>query len=350
MLLALVTLLAALSQPVIQLERNERGEHYFRVIDGGRGTLAVFVDSQDKTLPALLGSSSTKSGDLIFVPRFSLRPGLTYRAEFRGPAAITKTFPIPAAQGHDATFVQHVYPSTSELPENQLKLYIHFSAPMSRGGVYEAIHLLDEKGAVIEKPFLELEQELWNPELTRFTLLFDPGRVKRDLVPNREAGAPLKPGHRYTLVIDTNLPDAMGRPLRETYRKEFRVVAADRTALDQKNWRIDAPTVSTRDAVAVLFPEPVDHGLAMHAIAVRNAEGRSVPGEVAIDQEERRWRFTPTEIWQPGMHALVIDTALEDLAGNRVGRLFDVDTKTQASAALAATVTRTFVVQDAGIK
>jgi len=100
----------------------------------------------------------------------------------------------------------------------------------------------------------------------------------------------------------------------------------------------------------VLFPEPVDHGLAMHAIAVRNAEGRSVPGEVAIDQEERRWRFTPTEIWQPGMHALVIDTALEDLAGNRVGRLFDVDTKTQASAALAATVTRTFVVQDAGIK
>jgi len=350
LLVALVTLLAALSPPVIQLERNERGEHYFRVIDGGTGTLAVFVDSNDKTLPALLGSRSTKGGDLIFTPRFTLQPGMSYRAEFRGSATITKSFLIPAAPARSATFVQHVYPSTNELPENQLKLYLHFSGPMSRGDVYESIRLLDENGSIVEKPFLELGEELWNRELTRFTLLFDPGRVKRDLVPNREVGAPLKPGHRYTLVIDAKLPDAAGRPLRETYRKEFRVVAADRTALDQKNWRIDAPAAGTRAAVSVAFPEPVDHGLAMRAIGVRDPGGKSVEGEVTIDQEEHRWRFTPAQAWRPGTHTLVIDTALEDLAGNRVGRLFDVDTKTQASAPLPTTVTRTFVVVETSRK
>jgi len=39
---------------------------------------------------------------------------------------------LPAAEPGPATMVEHVYPSTDELPENQLKFYLHFSAPMSR--------------------------------------------------------------------------------------------------------------------------------------------------------------------------------------------------------------------------
>ncbi len=35
---------------------------------------------------------------------------------------------------------------------------------------------------------------------------------------------------------------------------------------------------------------------------------------------------SPPRAWKPGNHTLVIDMTLEDLAGNRIGRPFDVDT------------------------
>ena len=40
--------------------------------------------------------------------------------------------------------------------------------------------------------FLDLQPELWNAEGTVLTLWLDPGRIKRDLIPNKELGIPLK--------------------------------------------------------------------------------------------------------------------------------------------------------------
>ncbi len=69
-----------------------------------------------------------------------------------------------------------IYPSAGRLARrNQLKFYIHFSAPMSRGEAYRRIHLLDAEGQVLEAVFLELGEELWDPPMQRFTLLCDPG-------------------------------------------------------------------------------------------------------------------------------------------------------------------------------
>ena len=56
----------------------------------------------------------------------------------------------------------HVYPSRAMLPENLLRLYIHFSAPMSRGEAYRRIRLLDATGKPVDDPFLELDEELWS--------------------------------------------------------------------------------------------------------------------------------------------------------------------------------------------
>jgi hypothetical protein len=46
---------------------------------------------------------------------------------------------------------------------------------------------------------------------------------------------------------------------------------------------------------------------------------------VEVGDEETRWQFTPQGNWQIGNHQLVIDSALEDLAGNSIGRPFEVD-------------------------
>ena len=47
---------------------------------------------------------------------------------------------------------------------------------------------------------------------------------------------------------------------------------------------------------------------------------------VAVDRNETQWRFVPAGPWKPGGYELVVDTAIEDLAGNRIGRAFDIDT------------------------
>jgi hypothetical protein len=342
--LATLIALTAIASSAIQLEANPLGEHYFRVVGGAHGTLAVFVDSSEPGVPAMLGESSRSGADLLFVPRFALQPGLRYRVEFTDQEKVTASFQIQprvAAAG----FVEQVYPSAQELPENQLKLYLHFATAMARGEIYHHLHLLDASGQVIQQPFLELAEELWDPQLRRLTVLFDPGRVKRDLVPNREVGTPLEAGGSYTLVVDAQLRDAAGQPLQRDYRKRFTVRAADRESPQPEQWRLESPAPGGRAALSLVFPEPLDHALLQHSISVQDASGKALAGAVSIDSEERRWRFRPTAAWQPGAYQLVIATSLEDLAGNRIGRLFDTDVSVPQAAALSATVTRSFRVR-----
>ena len=118
------------------------------------------------------------------------------------------------------------------MPENLLKFYLHFSAPMSRGEAYRRIHLLDADGNEVADPFLELGEELWDRDMRRFTLLFDPGRIKRGLKPREEVGPVLEEGKQYTLVVDRDWLDATGYPLAAKMRKTFRALAPDEAPLD----------------------------------------------------------------------------------------------------------------------
>lgn len=201
-------------------------------------------------VPAMLGDYRIDSGRIMFEPRFPLQPGLAYRVNFdtsqlpggKLPAArLTNVLKIPAAAVGPPARVVALYPSRDVLPENQLKFYIQFSAPMSRGEAYRRIHLRKQNGDRVEDPFLELGEELWDPDGTRFTLFFDPGRIKRGLKPREEVGPSLEEGHSYTLVIDTDWSDASGRPLEGPSRKTFRVGPPDDSQPDAERWRITPP-------------------------------------------------------------------------------------------------------------
>jgi hypothetical protein len=175
-------------------------------------------------------------------------------------------------------------------------------------------------GAPVAYPFLELDQELWERDQRRFTVLFDPGPIKRGPGSLAEAGPALEEGHTYTLVIDKDWLDERGAPMKQEYRKQFRVAAADRTPPDPKKWRVTAPR-SDQDALVIRFPKPLDYALLQHEIEVTG-----VAGKVAVDRDETEWRLTPDVPWHAGEYAIVIRTTLEDLAGNHINRAFDVDT------------------------
>ncbi len=237
----------------------------------------------------------------------------------------TQTFEIPKATTTATTVVEQVYPTTDRLPENQLKLYLQFSAPMSRGEAWRRIHLLDEAGKPVELPFLEIDQELWDPQGKRLTVFFDPGRIKRGLTPNEEVGTSLQAGRSYTFVIDREWVDAAGDILREGFKKTFRVGPASREPPDPKTWRLTAPQAGTSEPLRVEFPEPMDRALLERLLEVSTPRNAAVAGTVEIDRQETRWRFTPRQPWQPGQYFLRVETILEDLAGNSIGRAFDVD-------------------------
>jgi hypothetical protein len=262
---------------------------------------------------------------LQFEPRFPLQPGVRYRAVLGGSAPVALSFAIPQAAPGPAPRVAQVYPTGDRLPENQLKFYLQFTAPMRQGEVYRRVALLGESGEPIEAPFLELEQELWDPSGTRLTLLLDPGRIKRGLVPHEEVGVALESGRRYALRIDPAWPGANGVPLAAAFRKDFAAVAADREPLDPRRWTLRAPARGSREPLVVSFPEPLDWALLERLLSVRGERGAPLPGSVFVAQHETQWRFTPRDPWPPGAYVLALDAALEDLAGNRIGRPFDVD-------------------------
>lgn len=288
---------------------------------------AMFRVSVDKPgAEPVAGDHFADQGTLKFRPRFPLEPGVTYRAVFSvltESAEFSYTVPKPVIQR--TTVIEKIFPSAAKIPENQLKLYVHFSAPMSKGEAPKRVHLIEEGKGEVSLPFLELDEELWDREQKRLTILFDPGRIKRGLVPNKEVGPPIKAGSRYTLVIDADWKDAKGAPLKEGFKKQFEAGPSDRTPLDPKTWKLLTPSPGTREAVVLDFPEPVDSALLMRFIDVANARGGLVPGSVALDNDETRWIFTPSENWVEGKYTLEVLSGLEDLAGNRVGRAFDVD-------------------------
>lgn len=281
--------------------------------------------------PAMLGRYAIESERLIFTPRFALEPGVTYRAVFRSisdkgeASALSKDFKIPAAPVGEPTKVAAIFPSRDRLPENQLKFYLHFSAPMARGEAYEHVRLLDAKGQAVELPFLELGEELWDPEGRRFTLFFDPGRIKRGLRPREEVGPALEEGKQYTLVVDAGWHDAAGRELTAEARKTFSVGAPDDAPPKPADWKISVPASGQKQPLEVRFPEPLDRALLERMLWVETPEGRPLPGEIVIDQQETRWKFTPREAWRAGRYRLVATKTLEDLAGNSVDRPFEVD-------------------------
>jgi hypothetical protein len=285
--------------------------------DGGWSSLfRVYAGEGD--VPPVAGAYSVENGSLIFRPRYPLAAGMRVRAVFDSRET---AFELPkAAPPPSTTRVLQVYPTVSVLPENQLKLYVAFNAPMQTGEAWTRIHLLDDSGKRVELPFLEIDQELWNPDRTRLTVLFDPGRIKRGVLPLVEVGPSIVAGKSYTLAIDREWLDGRGAPLAEGFRKEFRVGPSDRTPINTAKWRIAAPKAGTRDPLVLTFPEPLDYAMLQHAIEVRG-----VPGKVEVARNEQEWRFTPEQPWKTGEHHLTVHTALEDLAGNKVGRAFDVD-------------------------
>jgi hypothetical protein len=284
----------------------------------------------DRDLPNVLGDHEVLGDGVCFTPRYPFEPGVPFRAvlDLRslgrpGLAEVqTLEFSLPRKDGGGAE-VSEVFPSSDVLPENLLRLYVHFSRAMQRGKARANIELLGPDGRPAPDVLYRAPVELWDRSMTCLTILLDPGRLKRGVGPNRALGSPLSSGQRYTLAIAPGMADMFGRPLRHGFRKPFSVADAVRQPIAFERWRIHIPREGTREPLELNFPSPLDWAGLLRGIAIASESGRPIGGRIDIDRGETRWRFTPDAPWTAGAYNVCVSSGLEDPCGNTLYGPFD---------------------------
>ena len=292
----------------------------------------VVAGASLESIQPIAGRFKVSSDAVSFLPRFPFVDGLGYSLlvdlspgqQASGPEVWNIQRPPP--DGPPTTEVVAIYPSVDHLPVNQLKFYVHFSSPMSEGFAARAVQVLrDDNGQPIQNVFLAMDPELWDSERRRLTLLLDPGRIKRGLVSNLEAGYPLIEGSPIILAIGTQFRDAGGRPLRDGAKKRYDIGPPLRVRVNPADWRCQAPVAGSKDPLVVKFDRPLDHALLEHTLRVNDPTGWTLAGQSTVGSGEQSWQFAPQSPWQEGRHQVMIDPLLEDLAGNSLNRVFDRD-------------------------
>ncbi|SIT17622.1 hypothetical protein SAMN05421759_12711 [Roseivivax lentus] len=294
----------------------EAGEVAAMLADPEIVSLRVSGIASERGTPVTLAK---KNGALVVAPRFTLMPGMNYVVAL-GNKSYPVSLPEPIAP---APMVVAFAPSQSTIPANTLRLYLRFSQPMARGQLRGAVMLSDAGGRLVDRPFLSLETELWDPSQTRATLLLDPGRIKQGVGPNLTGGAPLQAGQSYRLTVTADMESAAGVPLGEVVTIAFRAGPSERRAVDPTDWHIVPPLAGSQVPLTIVFDRIMDSGAARHLIELMGPDGRPIRGMVRTDGGG--WSLTPTRPWTEGLHHLVLAPDLEDVSGNSVGSAFDAE-------------------------
>jgi len=290
---------------------------------GDADAYKVFL--KGNTTTPVLGIFTVEGEQKIFKPVIPFTSGMSY--ELRQQKKTLVEFMINESEKNaEKPRILNIYPSGDTVPENLLKIYLVFSKPMQE--VHPALDFIEVHNITKDKPsdiFLPLQNELWNQEHTELTLWLDPGRIKRDLIPNREKGQPLEQGNSYRISIDKQWQDAQGNYLENTVTKEFFVSDRDSRKPSISYWKVQIPKKETVGTLVISLAEAMDAMLLKETIVVSSADNKQVMGSFRLSQKEHELIFKPDIIWQTGDYQLLINSKLEDLAGNNFNHLFDKD-------------------------
>lgn len=301
--------------------------------------LQIFVGTEQMCCEdrvAIAGRYQQEQDALTFTPAFGFVPGTDYVARIRTADGGAEWIPfrIPAVTPPPTAAVTDMFPSADTLPENTLRLYLHFSVPMAPHVAFDHIALRDASGAIDDAAFMQLKQELWSEDRTRLTVLIDPGRIKREVATNVALGPALEAGHTYHLTVAGGWPSADGTSELAEFSRAFSVSPPLRERPDVRRWSTTSPCVGTHEALEITLDRPFDRHRLRSSLQVLSAGRQDVRGTVEVGEGERTWRFVPDEPWADGDTRVVVDPTLEDVAGNNFRDLLDAVTSDEASAPL----------------
>lgn len=275
--------------------------------------LKVRLDGKDQNIAA----SVVTDKNTQFTPYFHFTIGATYQV-FDGSNMLFSFSPQKEIKSPN---VVNSFPLADELPENFLKFYIKFDQPMATGHVYDYLHLLKD-GVEIENAFIPLKPELWDTNKELLTVWIDPGRVKRDLGPNKKFGAVLEAGNAYQILISNGLKAANGANLDSVYLKTFIVVNRDEKTPSIDDWSFKIPANNSKEALELSMREAMDYATLNFLSIFHN--GEEIEGSYMF-LSDTEISFVPEKDWRIGEYVLRVASKAEDLAGNNLNRPFDLD-------------------------
>jgi hypothetical protein len=289
---------------------------------------------------SVLGEYQVKDDAVIFKPLIAFTRGLKYEICIAGKLLTEIEIPLPDLA--IASEVLAIYPTNDTVPDNLLKIYIEFSKQMQEGDALKNITVIKNQSDTVPSVFLD--QELWNNERTVLTLWLDPGRIKRDLQPNKKLGAPIEQNNNYQIIINRDWQDGQGVLLKSVYQKNFIVGKRDSISPEPSNWTIDKPKAGGRQPLKINLHESLDYVLLKNAIRITDNQGNSINGIIETANNETALIFTPSSDWKTGDYTIEIESRLEDLAGNNLNRLFDKDLMSPGKNEQKKIFTKTFHV------
>ncbi len=288
-----------------------------RIASGSKSDSLSITNENSKT--PILGNWKWISGSAIFRPLIPLPAGKQFKVFRNGKS--TDSFGIkPKKQVPPSVLA--FYPSSDTLPENLLKCYISFSQPMRDNHIYDLIQISDKRGQIVEDVILHLQPALWNEEQTTLTLWIDPGRVKRDLIRNRNLGIPLKKGNSYTITVSKEWQAINGEKLQFDFRKYFHISGRDEEMPSTNKWNVKIPEAGSTKSLVIEFPESMDYRTTLEGLKIYRDE-YEVQGKTSMRDKEKKWVFIPKSKWTTGTYRIEVDPVIEDNAGNNLTRLFD---------------------------
>lgn len=270
---------------------------------------------------AILGEIKTEDRHIVFEPLVPFTRGLRYEILIDNKQI--GEIEVPKSESDTPELIA-IYPSQDTVPENLLKMYFQFSQPMVEGRSLSFITITNDNDT-LSGTFLDLNPELWNADGTVLTLWLDPGRIKRDLTPNKEMGNPLKAGLSYTLHISSSWMSKQGTPLKTSYSKHFVTASRDEQSPDPELWNVSAPASGTAAVLRIDLKESLDFSVLMESISILDGGKQPVSGNIQLEHEEQTLLFTPDHNWKGGDYTILIESRVEDLAGNNLNRPFDRD-------------------------
>ena len=291
--------------------------------------LTVFVKNElGKYVTNAIQGQHKRVGDyLLFKPYFPFESGMTYIVKIKNANSASiysyQSFQIGKEKTVEEAKVVSIYPSARQLPENLLRFYLYFNTPMKKGQALKHIQLTDAEGNIDNHAFMEFKQELWSADDKRLTILFDPGRIKRGVSTNKLRGPALLKGERYKLIISGTWQDVYGQELSVTTTKKIEVVNAYRHHIKVNEWGIGKPKENSHDALTIHFDRIIDHALIQSMVQLEDGEKKRIAGYWEILEKEQLIQFIPETKWKKGKYRIVIDSRLEDVAGNNLQNLLD---------------------------
>ena len=287
----------------------------------------VIIEGDNDQQPVLGTFEKSKDGYMRFIPTFPYTPGQTYEIIENGKDYLKFTpkeveRPIDPNAGFK---VLNFYPEVDTVPENLLKMYITFSKSIdATQNIFDHLVVYDSDTKEVQNIFLQLENELWNRDRTEVTLWLDPGRIKKDLIPNQERGNPLIKRRTYEIALVSNLKDVEGNRV-FPHKKEFTVWERDEEKPRLENWTIEPPAKGTQESLGMRFHESLDAKLFLETVTVYNTDQQIIKGSFLMGKNAKSALFIPQQKWVTGKYTMKVESRLEDLAGNNLNRLFDVD-------------------------